>query len=128
MRRTQPQASSAPRPWCSPPARSAPPPPKFAGDAIGACVAGQIELPDGGELDRGMILQEGVLPSALAPLLPVFFISGGRLLGAAQSLIKGGYQGPLSSLRTFFVVSHDEAKGRIRLDNGRAQIEWPNVA
>ncbi len=103
-------------------------PPKFAGDAIGACVAGQIELPDGGELDRGMILQEGVLPSALAPLLPVFFISGGRLLGAAQSLIKGVYQGPLSHLHTFFVVSHDDAGGRIRLDNGSAQVHWPGVA
>jgi cholesterol oxidase len=103
-------------------------PPKFAGDAIGACVAGQIELPDGGELDRSMILQEGVLPSALAPLLPVFFISGGRLLGAAQSLIKGVYQGPLSHLHTFFVVSHDDAGGRIALDNGSAQVHWPGVA
>ncbi|MBM3543125.1 MAG: GMC family oxidoreductase [Alphaproteobacteria bacterium] len=103
-------------------------PPKFVGDIIGACVAGQIELPDGEALDRSMIIQEGVLPSALAPLLPVFFISGGRLLGAAQSLIKGVYQGPLSHLHTFFVVSHDDAKGRIRLDKDRAQIHWPGVA
>ncbi len=103
-------------------------PPKFVGDAIGACVAGQIELPDAHELDRSMILQEGVLPSALAPLLPVFFIAGGRILGAAQSLIKGVYHGPLSHLHTFFVVSHDDAKGRISLDNGRAQIRWPGVA
>jgi cholesterol oxidase len=103
-------------------------PPKFVGDIIGACVAGQIELPDGDALDRSMIIQEGVLPSALAPLLPVFFISGGRLLGAAQSLIKGVYQGPLSHLHTFFVVSHDDAKGRIRLDKDRAQIHWPGVA
>ena len=51
-------------------------PPKFVGDAIGACVAGQIELADGEVLDRSMILQEGVMPSALAPLLPVFFIAG----------------------------------------------------
>ena len=65
-----------------------------------------------------MILQEGVMPSALAPLLPVFFIAGGRLLGAAQSLIKGVYHGPLSHLHTFFVVSHDDAAGRITLDNG----------
>jgi cholesterol oxidase len=103
-------------------------PPKFVGDAIGACVAGQIELLDGGELDRSMILQEGVLPSALAPLLPVFFIAGGRLIGAAQSLIKGVYQGPLSHLHTFFVVSHDDADGRISLDNGSAQVHWPGVA
>jgi cholesterol oxidase len=103
-------------------------PSKFAGDAIGACVTGQIELPHDHELDRGMILQEGVLPSALAPLLPVFFIAGGRLLGAAQSLVKGVYQGPLSHLHTFFVVSHDDAAGRIRLDNGSAQVHWPGVA
>jgi cholesterol oxidase len=103
-------------------------PPKFVGDAIGACVAGQIELPDPERLDHSMIIQEGVLPSALAPLLPVFFIAGGRLLGAAQSLIKGVYQGPLSHLHTFFVVSHDDAAGRIVLDNGGAQIHWPGVA
>jgi cholesterol oxidase len=103
-------------------------PPKYTGDAVGACVAGQIELPDSGDLDHSMIIQEGVLPSALAPLLPVFFISGGRILGAAQSLIKGVYQGPLSHLHTFFVVSHDDAKGRLKLDNGSLQLNWPNVA
>jgi len=103
-------------------------PPKFTGETIGACVAGQIELPDSNDLDHSMIIQEGVLPSALAPLLPVFFISGGRILGAAHSLIKGVYQGPLSHLQTFFVVSHDDARGHIKLDNGRAQVHWPNVA
>jgi cholesterol oxidase len=102
-------------------------PAKFDGDRVGASVAGQIELNDPEHLENSMIIQEGVLPSALAPLLPVFFVPGGRLLGAAQSLIKGVYQGPLSRLHTFFVVSHDEAKGRIKLDNGHAEIDWPNV-
>ena len=102
-------------------------PSKFGGDVVGAAVAGQIELPDAADLDRSMIIQEGVLPSALAPLLPVFFIAGGRLLGAAQSLIKGVYQGPLSHLHTFFVVSHDDANGRISLDNGGAQVHWPGA-
>jgi len=103
-------------------------PPKFDGDAVGACVTGEIELHDDDRLDHSMFLQEGVMPSALAPLLPVFFIKGGRLLGAAQSLIKGVYHGPLQSLHTFFVVSHDDANGRITLNKGRAQVEWPNVA
>jgi cholesterol oxidase len=85
------------------------------------------ELPDEETLDNSMVIQEGVMPSALAPLLPVFFIAGGRILGAAKSLIKGVYQGPLSRLHTFFVVSHDDAKGQIKLDKGHAQIHWPNV-
>ena len=99
-------------------------PPKFVGNAVGACVAGQIELTDCEVLERSMILQEGVLPSALAPLLPVFFIAGGRILGAAQSLIKGVYHGPLSHLHTFFVVSHDDAGGRIALNEGKAEVRW----
>ena len=102
-------------------------PPKFTGDTVGACVAGQIELPDAADLNHSMIIQEGVLPSAVAPLLPVFFISGGRILGAAQSLIKGVYHGPLSHLHTFFVVSHDDAGGRLTLDQDRLQVQWPNV-
>jgi len=102
-------------------------PPKFTGETVGACVAGQIELPDEETLDNSMIIQEGAMPSALAPLLPVFFVAGGRILGAAKSLIKGVYEGPLSRLQTFFVVSHDDAKGQIKLDKGQAQIHWPNV-
>jgi cholesterol oxidase len=103
-------------------------PPRVELDTVGPCVAGQVKLEDGERLENEMYLQEGVMPSPLAPLLPVAFIPGGRLLGAAQSLIKGVYKGPFASLHTFFVVSHDEAKGRIVLENGRVDIDWPDVA
>ncbi|MEM7193076.1 MAG: GMC oxidoreductase, partial [Pseudomonadota bacterium] len=103
-------------------------PPKFAEDPVGACVAGQIELPDDADLNASMIIQEGTMPSSVAPLLPVFFIAGGRLLGAAQSLIKGVYKGPLSHLQSFFCVSHDEAKGRLVLDGDALQVTWPGAA
>jgi cholesterol oxidase len=93
----------------------------------GASVTGQIELHDAEDLSRSMIVQEGVLPSALGPLLPVFFVPGGRLLGAAHALIKGVYDGPLSRTHTFFVVSHDSAEGRIALEEGRASVQWPGV-
>ncbi len=103
-------------------------PKKWEGDEVGACVSGQTRLGwNEGKLDEAMIVQEGVMPSPLAPLLPVFFLSGGRLLGAAQSLIKGVYEGPLSTMRTYFVVSHDDAAGRIVLENGRASVEWPGA-
>ena len=66
------------------------------------------------------------LPVVLS-LSALLSMNGGRLLGAAQSLIKGVYHGPLSHLHTFFVVSHDDAKGCIKLDNGSAKIEWPGA-
>ncbi|ODR99798.1 hypothetical protein AUC68_01215 [Methyloceanibacter methanicus] len=103
-------------------------PPKFTDDPVGACVAGQIELPDADDLNASMIIQEGTMPSSVAPLLPVFFIAGGRLLGAAQSLIKGVYKGPLAHLQSFFVVSHDEALGRLVLRDDAVAVDWPDVA
>ena len=55
-------------------------------------------------------------------------IEHSRLLGAAQSLIKGVYKGPFANLHTFFVVSHDDANGRIVLNDDVATIDWPDVA
>jgi cholesterol oxidase len=103
-------------------------PPKFAEDPVGPCVAGQIELPDDVDLNASMIIQEGTMPSSVAPLLPVFFVAGGRLLGAAQSLVKGVYKGPLAHLQSFFCVSHDEALGRLVLKDDVLEVDWPDVA
>ncbi len=74
-----------------------------------------------------MWVQEGVLPSALGPLLPMMFVPGGKLLGAAEALIRGVYEGPLSRTHTFFVVSHDSAGGRVVLKDGAAAVDWAGV-
>ncbi len=102
-------------------------PPRSEVPPVGASVSGQIIINDPDDLAKSMIVQEGVLPSALGPLLPVFFVPGGRLLGAAHALLKGVYAGPLARTHTFFVVSHDDARGRIVLKDGRAAIDWPEV-
>ena len=102
-------------------------PPKAEIDTVGPCVAGQTQLNDPDDLDRGLYIQEGVMPSGVAPLLPALFVPGGRILGAAQSLIKGVYNGPFRNLHTFFVVSHDDAGGCMDLDNDRLAVNWPNV-
>jgi cholesterol oxidase len=94
---------------------------------VGASVTGQIAIHDLDDLAKSMYVQEGVLPSALGPILPVLFVPGGRLLGAAHALIKGVYAGPLSRTHTFFVVSHDSASGRVVLENGRTAVAWPNA-
>lgn len=102
-------------------------PSKIAGMQVGAAVSGQIEIVDPDDLANCLTVQEGVLPSALAPVLPVMFIPNGRLLGALQSLVSGVYKGPFASLQTFFAVSHDSASGRFRLDGDRLALSWPNA-
>jgi len=102
-------------------------PAKVEGLDVGACVSGQIEIVDEHDLARSLTIQEGVMPSALAPLLPALFIPNGRLLGALKSLIAGVYKGPFASLQTFFAVSHDTASGRLVLEDDRLTLSWPGA-
>jgi cholesterol oxidase len=102
-------------------------PAKIEGMNVGASVSGQIEIVDGDDLAQSVTIQEGVLPSALAPILPVMFVPNGRLLGALQSLVSGVYKGPFASLQTFFAVSHDSAAGRFHLDGDRLVLSWPGA-
>ena len=102
-------------------------PAKVEGLDVGACVSGQIEIVDEHDLSKSLTIQEGVLPSALAPLLPALFIPNGRLLGALKSLIAGVYKGPFANLQTFFAVSHDSASGRLALEDDRLTLSWPGA-
>jgi cholesterol oxidase len=101
-------------------------PSHVAGLDVGASVSGQIELVDE-DLGKSLTIQEGVLPSALAPFLPALFVPNGRILGALQSLVAGVYKGPFASLQTFFAVSHDSAAGRLVLDEDRVALKWPRA-
>ena len=103
-------------------------PPKVADTVVGATVSGQIELVDAHHLANSLTIQEGALPSAMAPILPVLFLPNGRLLGALQSLISGVYQGPFAQLQTFFAVSHDSAAGQLVLAADRVELRWPGAA
>ena len=102
-------------------------PPKVDIGPIGASVSGQIEIQDASQLANELCVQEGVLPSALAPVLPAAFVPNGRLLGALQSLVKGVYKGPFANLQTFFAVSHDSASGRLLLEGDRLALVWPGA-
>ena len=101
-------------------------PPRVEDLDVGASVSGQIEIVDD-DLEQSLTIQEGVLPSALAPFLPVLFLPNGRILGALQSLVSGVYKGPFASLQTFFAVSHDSAAGRLALEDDRVAVRWPQA-
>lgn len=101
-------------------------PAKIEGFEVGPSVTGQIEVRDD-VLDHEVTVQDGVVPSATAPILPPIFIPGGRMLGSPKSLINGVYKGPLAHLQTLFAVSHDSASGRFHLEADQLRLAWPNV-
>ncbi len=94
---------------------------------IGGSVSVQMEFRDADRLDHQLCVQEGVIPSALAPVLPLLFVPNGRLLGALKSLIAGVYNGPFAHLQTYFAVSHDSASGRFTLDGDQLKLSWPGA-
>lgn len=102
-------------------------PAKIEGKQVGASVSGQLEYRDADRLDHQICVQEGVIPSALAPVLPLLFVPNGRLLGALKSLIAGVYNGPFAHLQTYFAVSHDSASGRFTLDGDQLKLSWPGA-
>ena len=94
---------------------------------VGASVSGHVDLRDETSLLKTLMIEEGALPSALAPMLPVMFLPNGRLLGALQSLVNGVYKGPFARLQTYFAVGHDSGTGRFSLEDDRITLDWPGA-
>ena len=103
-------------------------PAKVEVEPIGASVSGHVTYDDEEVLENQLMVEEGVMPSALGPLMPVMFIPGGRLAGALKALIRGVYAGPLARTQTYFAVSHDAANGKIRLEKEKIIIDWPGAS
>ena len=119
-------------------------PPKSNVAPPGPCIASALDLRGEGPLETGMIIEEGVLPSGLAEILPGIFSAGGKLFGKdtnngllddfqqsirrADSWLLGAYRGAMHNTSTYLVMAHDSAGGRIQLEEDCVHVEWPDAA
>lgn len=119
-------------------------PPKEDKAPVGPCITGCIDLRDSEAVADGMIIEEGSLPSALAPILPALMAPAGALFGedtdgglldyleekarVLTSMAKGAYSGAVNHTQTFLVMSHDDGAGEMRLEDDRLAVHWPGVA
>jgi cholesterol oxidase len=108
------------------------------GEPAGPCITGMIATND-------TVIEEGVIPGALASLLPAVLGGAALLFGGdtrargreslreeARRLLKylrGPYGGAVRNTLTFLVVGRDSAGGRMVLDpvHDRLRIEWPGA-
>lgn len=111
-------------------------------DPVGPCIVGWIDKRSG-PLEQQMVIEDGVIPGALAPLLPGLFSilsmyvgkdtdqgvldRAAELLRVIESKVFGARSGAMLNTLTFLVMAHDDARGRIVLHDERAYIEWPGV-
>ena len=113
-------------------------------DPPGPCITGAIDLRHTGPFEDGMIIEEGVLPSGLAEIVPALFNVAGEAVGKettngvldefqqavrrAESWVLGSYKGAMHHTATYLVMAHDDGAGRLYLDDDRIAVDWKGVA
>lgn len=119
-------------------------PPKVETPPVGPCITGVIDMRDTDKVTDGMVIEEGSLPSALAPILPIIMAGGSAAFGKdtdhgladflrerardLESLAGGAYRGAVNHTQTFLAMSHDDGGGEMRLEDDRIRVDWPDVA
>ncbi len=89
------------------------------------------------------MIEEGVIPGALSSLLPEVFAGMDAIMGEDTDrglkdfllesarelggLFRGRESGALRNTQTYLVMSHDDGQGRMRLEDDRLRISWPDV-
>ena len=112
-------------------------------EPVGPVIAGLIDLRNTADLDDGMVIQEGAIPSTLAPIMPALTSSASPLFGDDtdsgwddfvaekmrkwKSFFKGAYQGAVHNTQTLLVMAHDGGGGEMSVDNDRLNIDWPDA-
>ena len=108
---------------------------------VGPVIAGLIDLRTDGPLENNIVIQEGAIPSLLAPLLPGLMAGVSPLFGddtdagdflaeagrTARSIFKGAYEGAVHNTQTFLVMAHEGGGGVMSLDDGRLALTWPDA-
>lgn len=110
----------------------------------GPTITSAVDLRDTATFRDGMIIEEGAIPSPLAPLMPLAFeaaaLSGkdtdsglsdwlSEHRNRVESLVQGSYEGAIHHTQVMLTMAHDDGAGEIRLDGrGRPRVHWPGVA
>jgi cholesterol oxidase len=109
----------------------------------GPCITGTIDLRRRIDPKRALVIEEGVVPRAIATFLPAVLAAaaGAGLCSArgfgetirakariAESLALGAYRGATRNTLTYLVMGRDDGKGRMRLKEDRLRIDWPGLS
>ncbi len=106
----------------------------------GPCITGVIDMrdPNLGVRD-GIIIEEGSIPGAIVPLMPLMFKTApgktntapqhavAQDLREADMFLAGPFHGATVHTQTYLVMGHEANSGTMRLDGDELRIDWPDV-
>ena len=103
----------------------------------GPCITAVIDRRAGRPLAEGTIIEDAVVPGAVAGLLPVELLGqlapgwlrgrvrrGGPIAGLV-SLLTGGGHGMTERLQTLLMMGNDDDEGSLELDGDGITVRWP---
>lgn len=119
----------------------------------GPCITGIIDMRNARRVQDGLVIEEGVIPGAVATAIPAAAFMADALFGnfmqygpaqAASRLLEAqsegnaimnnpssmtamAYAGPAARTQTYLVMSVDEAAGTLALRDDRLHIDWPGA-
>jgi cholesterol oxidase len=112
-------------------------------EPVGPCITSIIDMRNKPILEEGMTFEEGSIPGPIAPLLNSALISLSKIMGKDTddgwqdtlnetrremiSLMRGPYHGAINNTQVYLVMTHDDGKGRMEMENNRLEINWPGV-
>lgn len=113
------------------------------GEAPGPCSTAMLDLRRPGDPTKGMVIEDGAIPGALAgvlaPLLAVESKAFGRSpkegladllkkeVRTIQSEILGARSGAVRNTLFVLLMAHDESCGRMYLQEDRLRVDWPGL-
>jgi cholesterol oxidase len=116
--------------------------PSLVDEPPGPCIAGMVTVDDGEALGREVVVEDAVVPRALARILRPGLALCALLNGSGRGsthrprwsevllgLFRSPYRGPTDHTQTFLVMSQDGGTGRLALDaaHDRVRVDWPGA-
>lgn len=108
--------------------------------AIGPTITGAIDMRGNDDWRSDMIIEEGVIPGVLAPLMPAVQSAAARAgINTApervmeqskreiDSGVLGPYHGATSHTQTYLGMCHDSSDGAMVLEQDRLRIAWQGI-
>ncbi|MCW3124250.1 MAG: choline dehydrogenase-like flavoprotein [Flavipsychrobacter sp.] len=108
---------------------------------VGPCITSVIDLRNQPVLEDGMVIEDGNVPGPMASLMTPTFLAISKIFGKDESdsnkmakkwrewvsFFRGPYHGAINNTQAFLVMTHDDGKGQMKLENDRLNISWPGV-
>jgi cholesterol oxidase len=114
------------------------------GDSIpGPCSTAMIDLRGIGKPSEGLVIEDGVIPGGLAPLLAPFFTLEGKTFGSGpsetladvvrgaarevDSNVRGSYGGAVNDTLFLLAMAHDDSRGGLFLQDDRLRASYSGL-